>query len=105
MQVYQSLRLAGLEGEPVALGAWYFSNDQRGLERRLYLSIKAETSLAYGTVCAAAFRAHFLDADIRASPVGSPFASAWYAVAPSLGEGASARLATDVLSRLDAVEA
>jgi hypothetical protein len=57
VQIYRSLRLTAIPGEPFAIGFWLFNNDCGGIERRIYAALKPEHSEAHGGAAEAVFRA------------------------------------------------
>lgn len=48
VQLYQSIRLVDLIGEPFAAGIWFFSDENSEIELRLYLSVKENYKESYG---------------------------------------------------------
>jgi methionyl-tRNA formyltransferase len=63
VQVYRSLRLTGLAGEPIAIGYWCFTADSGALERRIYLAITEGHQAILGAQAERLFRSHFTDLD------------------------------------------
>ena len=59
IQLYRSLRLTGVEGEPFAAGYWRISNPAGEIERRLYLALMPDQAAAHGPRAESAFRAIF----------------------------------------------
>ena len=71
VQIYRSLRLTAVPGEPFAAGYWRISNPAGEIERRLYLSLKPEHAEAFGAPAEAVFRsAAGRPAGIARTPAG-----------------------------------
>ena len=71
IQVYRSLRLTEVDGEPFAAGYWRISNPAGEVERRLYLTVRADQAAVYGARAEAAFRAVFPRPDhVLRTPAG-----------------------------------
>jgi hypothetical protein len=57
VQIYRSLRLTEVEGEPYALGFWRFSNERGEVEHRIYLALKPDRAAELGARAEAMFSA------------------------------------------------
>jgi methionyl-tRNA formyltransferase len=61
VQIYRSLRLTDVPGEPFAVGYWLFGNESGEIEPRLYVTVKDEHAAEYGMAAEEIFRAKVAD--------------------------------------------
>jgi methionyl-tRNA formyltransferase len=87
VQIYRSFRLLEMEGEPVAVGLWYFSDCGTGVEQRVYLSIKPGYAAAYSRRCRDAAERVFPGYRRFDYPGNASAASGWYVDVSALAVG------------------
>jgi methionyl-tRNA formyltransferase len=76
--IYKSLRLTAIQGEPFALGIWFFGTVTGELEKRLYLSVKPEFADRFGVIAKNIF-SKFFPVFISMPPTaGNPIACSYY---------------------------
>jgi len=103
IQVYRSFRFTAVAGEPFALGYWLFSEEDRGIRQRIYLSIKPACAPLYAENAARLFNEAFPGYTVH-SYVPKSLPTGWFADitgwTPAQVIDSLSRLGADLVTRL-----